>query len=99
MNKMLNIVSLDYISLAIVIVSGILVLFGIYKILRQGISLLFWVLLIVIGTLGLGYVLKPDLTSHVVNKIKSGEFISLISEEQKDLLRNRLNQPATQSNN
>ncbi|MFV1977134.1 MAG: hypothetical protein ACC651_15435 [Candidatus Scalindua sp.] len=97
MNETVNIVSLDFKSLAIVIVCGILALFGIYKILRQGISLLFWVLLVVVGALGVGYVLKPDLTSHVVAKIKSGEFIDLIPEEQRNTLRDHLNQADAES--
>ena len=98
MNETLNIMSLDVKSLAILIVCGLLALFGIYKILRQGISLIFWVLLVVVGALGIGYVLSPDLTSHVVAKIKSGEFSSLIPEEQRNTLRNHLNQADTKSN-
>ncbi|MCP4367667.1 MAG: hypothetical protein GY797_06090 [Deltaproteobacteria bacterium] len=98
MNETLNISSLDAKSLAIIIVCGILALFGIYKILRHGISLLFWVLLVVVGALGMGYVLRPDLTSDVVDKIKSGEFISLIPEEQKHTLLDHLKQASTESN-
>lgn len=89
---MLNITNLDFKSLAIIVVCGLLVLFGIYKILRQGITLLFWVLLVAIGALGIGYVLRPDITSQIIAKIKSGEFISLIPEEQKNMLRDYLNQ-------
>ncbi len=98
MNETLNIVSLDFKSLAIIIICGILVLFGIYKILRQGISLIFWILLVVVGVLVVGYVLKPDLTSQVVDKIKSGEFIDLIPEEQKNTLRDHLNQADVEGN-
>ncbi|MAE13959.1 hypothetical protein CMO92_05330 [Candidatus Woesearchaeota archaeon] len=90
--------SLDVKSLAILTVCSLLALFGIYKIMRQGISLIFWVLLIVVGAIGIGYVLIPDLTSHVVAKIKSGEFTSLIPEEQKNTLRDHLNQAYTKSN-
>lgn len=99
MNETLNIVSMDFKSLAIITVCGIFALFGIYKLLRQGISLLFWVLLVVVGTLGIGYVLKPDLTNHVVAKIKSGEFVDLIPEEQRNTLRDHLNQADAKSIN
>lgn len=57
--------SLDVKSLAILIVCGLLALFGIYKVLRQGIMMIFWVLLIVVGALGIGYVLRPDLTGEI----------------------------------
>lgn len=95
MNEPLNIMNLDFKSLAIIIVCGLLALFGAYKILRQGISLLFWVFLVVVGAIGIGYVLSPDMTSQIVTKIKSGEFISLIPEEQKNMLREYLNQADT----
>ncbi len=88
----MNISNLDFKSWAILIVCGLLALFGLYRILRQSISLIFWVFLVVIGALGIGYVLKPDITSEVVSKIKSGEIINLIPEEQKNTLRERLNQ-------
>ena len=92
MSETSNIMSLDFKSLAILIVCGILALFGIYKVLKQGILLIFWVILVVIGALGIGYVLKPDATSKVVTKIKSGEIIDLIREEQKSTLHEPLNQ-------
>ncbi len=92
MSETPNIMSLDFKSLAILIVCGLLALFGIYKVLRQGILLIFWVLLVVIGALGIGYVLRPDVTSEVITKIKSGEIIDLITEEQKSTLREHLNQ-------
>jgi len=98
MNETLNIDSLDFKSLAILIVCGLLALFGTYKILRQGISLIFWVLLVAVGALGIGYVLSPDLTNHVVAKIKTGEFIDLIPEEQKNILRDHLNQADAEGN-
>ncbi len=90
MNETLSISNLDFKSLAILVACGLLALFGLYKILRQSISLIFWVLLVVIGILGIGYVLKPDVTSEVITKIKSGEIINLIPEEQKNTLRERL---------
>ena len=40
--------------------------------------------LVVIGALGIGYVLKPDVTRQVVTKIKSGEIKNLVSEEQEN---------------
>ena len=40
-----------------------------------------WAALVIIGSLGVGYVLKPDMTRQVVSKIKSGEIKNLISEE------------------
>lgn len=92
MSETTNIMSLDFRSLAILIVCGLLALFGIYKVLKQGILLIFWVLLVVIGALGIGYVLKPNITSEVVTKIKSGEIIDLITEEQKSTLLEHLNQ-------
>ncbi len=92
MNEAVNISNLDFKAWAILIVCGLLALFGIYKVLRQGILLIFWVLLVVIGALGIGYVLKPNVTSEVVTKIKSGEIIDLITEEQKSTLREHLNQ-------
>ncbi len=81
MNETLSISNLDFKSLAILVACGLLALFGLYKILRQSISLIFWVLLVVIGILGIGYVLKPDVTSQVVSKIKSGDVKDLISDE------------------
>ncbi len=72
---------LDFKSLAIIIPCGLIALFGIYKILRQSISLIFWIALVVVGALGVGYVLKPDVTRQVVSKIKSGDVKNLISEE------------------
>ena len=83
MNETLNISNLDFKSWAIIIPCGLITLFGLYKILRQSISLIFWVALVVIGALGLGYVLKPDITSQVVTKIKSGEIKNLVPDEQK----------------
>ena len=80
----MNIAELDFKSWAIIIPCGLIALFGLYKILRQSISLLFWVGLVIIGSLGIGYVLKPDITSQVVNKIKSGEINNMVSEEQKN---------------
>ncbi len=80
----LNIADLDFKSLAIIIPCGLIALFGIYKILRQSISLVFWIALVVIGALGVGYVLKPDITSQVVHKIKSGEINNIVSEEQSN---------------
>ena len=73
----MDISNLDFKSWAILIVCGLLAPFGLYRILRQSISLIFWVFLVVIGALGIGYVLKPDITSEVVAKIKSGENLPL----------------------
>ncbi len=77
----MNIADLDFKSWAIVIPCGLIAIFGIFKILRQSISLIFWIALVVVGALGVGYVLKPDVTSHVVSKIKSGDVKDLISDE------------------
>ena len=44
---------------------------------------MFWVALVIIGSLGVGYILKPDMTRQVVSKIKSGDIKNLISEEQE----------------
>ncbi len=85
MNETVNISTLDFKAWAILIPCGLITLFGLYKILRQSISLIFWVALVVIGALGIGYVLKPDVTSQVVSKIKSGEIKSMISEEQENI--------------
>lgn len=85
MGETSNIMDLDLKSWAIIIPCGLITLFGLYKILRQSISLIFWVALVVIGALGIGYVLKPDITSQIVSKIKSGEIKNLISEEQKNI--------------
>ena len=79
MNETVNISNLDFKAWAILIPCGLITLFGLYKILRQSISLIFWVALVVIGALGIGYVLKPEVTSQVVSKIKSGEIKSMIS--------------------
>ncbi len=79
-----NISNLDFKSWAIIIPCGLIALFGFYKILRQSISLIFWAALVIIGSLGVGYVLKPDMTRQVVSKIKSGEIKNLISEEQEE---------------
>ena len=84
MNETVNISNLDFKARAILIPCGLITLFGLYKILRQSISLIFWVALVVIGALGIGYVLKPEVTSQVVSKIKSGEIKSMISEEQEN---------------
>ena len=81
----MNIADLDFKSWAIIIPCGLIALFGLYKILRQSISLIFWVALVAIGSLGIGYVLKPDITSQVVNKIKSGEIKDMVSEEHKNV--------------
>ena len=45
---------------------------------------MFWAALVIIGSLGVGYVLKPDMTRQVVSKIKSGDIKNLISEEQDE---------------
>lgn len=92
MNEASNIMDLDIKSIAIIVACGLIALFGLYKILRQGILLLFWVSLVVVGILGIGYVLRPDFTSQVVTKIKSGEITSLIPEAQKKTLIEHLNQ-------
>ena len=78
-----SISNLDFKSWAIIIPCGLIALFGFYKILRQSISLIFWAALVIIGSLGVGYVLKPDMTRQVVSKIKSGDIKNLISEEQE----------------
>ncbi len=80
----MNILDLDFKSWAIIIPCGLIALFGLYKILRQSISLIFWAALVIIGAFGIGYVLRPDITSQVVDKIKSGEINSLVSEEQEN---------------
>ena len=77
----MNILDLDFKSWAIIIPCGLIALFGTYKILRQSISLIFWVALVVVGALGVGYVLKPEVISQVVSKIKSGDVKNLISAE------------------
>ena len=92
MDETINISNLDFKAWAILIPCGLISLFGLYKILRQSISLIFWVALVVIGALGIGYVLKPDVTKQVVTKIKSGEIKNLVSEEQKDTQHEHLNQ-------
>ena len=81
----MNILDLDFKSWAIIIPCGLIALFGTYKILRQSISLIFWVALVVVGALGVGYVLKPEVTSQVVSKIKSGDVKNLISDEQESI--------------
>ncbi len=81
---MVNISNLDFKSWAILVPCGLMTLFGLYKILRQSISLMFWVALVIIGSLGVGYILKPDMTRQVVSKIKSGEINNLVSEEQEN---------------
>ncbi|MCP4253531.1 MAG: hypothetical protein GY775_08985 [Candidatus Scalindua sp.] len=77
----MNIADLDFKSWAIIIPCGLIAIFGIYKILKQSISLIFWIALVVVGALGVGYVLKPDVTRQVVSKIKSGDVKNLISDE------------------
>ena len=80
---MVNISNLDFKSWAILVPCGLIALFGLYKILRQSISLIFWVALVIIGAFGIGYVLRPDITNQVIDKIKSGELKNMASEEQK----------------
>ena len=80
---MVNISNLDFKSWAILVPCGLIALFGLYKILRQSISLIFWVALVLIGAFGVGYILRPDITNQVVDKIKSGEIKNMVSEEQK----------------
>ena len=92
MNETSNIMNLDLKSWAIIVVCGLLSLFGLYKILRHGLLLMFWVALVLVGAFGIGYVLRPDITSQVVTKIKSGDITGLIPEEQKNILREHLNQ-------
>ncbi len=79
----MNILDLDLKSWAIIIPCGLIALFGLYKILRQSISLIFWAALVIIGAFGIGYVLKPDITSQVISKLKSGELKSMVLEEQE----------------
>ncbi len=81
----MNIADLDFKAWAILIPCGLIALFGTYKILRQSISLIFWIALVVVGALGVGYVLKPEVTSQVVSKIKSGDVKNLISDEQESI--------------
>ena len=92
MNETANLTNLDFKSWAIIIACGLLILFGLYKILRQSLSLIFWVSLVVAGALGISYVLGPDITNQIITKIKSGEIINLIPDEHKDALREHLNQ-------
>jgi hypothetical protein len=80
---MVNISNLDFKSWAILVPCGLIALFGLYKIMRQSISLIFWVALVLIGAFGVGYILRPDITNQVVDKIKSGEIKNMVSEEQK----------------
>lgn len=98
MSETLSILSMDIKSLAILAFCGLLALFGIYKILRQSISLIFWVFLVVVGVLGIGYVLRPDMTTQIVDKIKSGEITNLIPENQRKILDDQMNSvnPAVQ---
>ncbi len=84
MNETVNISNLDFKSWAIIIPCGLIAMFGLYKILRQSISLILWVALVIIGSLGVGYVLKPDITNQIVSKIKSGEINNLASEEKNN---------------
>ena len=84
MNDTVNISNLDFKSWAIIIPCGLIAIFGLYKILRQSISLILWVALVIIGSLGIGYVLKPDITSQIVSKIKSGEINNMASEEKNN---------------
>ena len=79
----MNILDLDFKSWAIIIPCGLIALFGLYKILRQSISLIFWAALVIIGAFGIGYVLKPDVTKQVISKLKSGELRNMVSEEQE----------------
>ncbi len=79
----MNILDLDLKSWAIIIPCGLIALFGLYKILRQSISLIFWAALVIIGAFGIGYVLKPDITSQVISKLKSGELKNMVLEEQE----------------
>ena len=81
----MNIADLDFKAWAILIPCGLIALFGTYKILRQSISLIFWIALVVVGALGVGYVLKPEVTSQVVSKIKSGDVKNLISDEHESI--------------
>lgn len=81
----MNIADLDFKAWAILIPCCLIALFGTYKILRQSISLIFWIALVVVGALGVGYVLKPEVTSQVVSKIKSGDVKNLISDEQESI--------------
>jgi len=76
----LNITDLEFKSWAIIIPCGLIALFGTYKILRQSISLIFWIALVVVGALGVGYVLKPEATSQVVSKIKTGNVQNLTGD-------------------
>ncbi len=87
----MNIADLDFKAWAIVIPCGLIALFGVYKILRQSISLIFWIALVVAGALGVGYILKPEVTNQVVSKIKTGNVKNLtgdvknmISDEHED---------------
>ncbi len=81
----MNIADLDFKALAIVIPCGLIALFGVYKILRQSISLIFWIALVVVGVLGVGYVLRPEITGQVVSKIKTGDVKNLAGDV-KDLI-------------
>ncbi len=92
MNETSAFASLDFKSWAIIVACGLIILFGLYKILRQSFSLIFWVSLVVAGALGISYVLGPDVTNQIVSKIKSGEIMNLIPDEQKDVLRQHLKQ-------
>ncbi len=88
----MDIADLDFKAWAIVIPCGLIALFGTYKILRQSISLIFWIALVVAGALGVGYILKPEVTNQVVSKIKTGNVKNLtgdvknmISDEHEDM--------------
>lgn len=87
----ISVVNWDAKTIAIVACSGILVIFGLYKVITQGIKLLFWVCLVILGTFGIGYMLQPDFSSIVVSKFQSGDIKDLIPKEQLRTLCEQLN--------
>ncbi len=92
----MNIADLDFKAWAIVIPCGLIAMFGVYKILRQSISLIFWIALVVVGVLGVGYVLKPEVTSQVVSKIKTGNVKNLTSDVKSMISDEHESTPPTQ---
>lgn len=73
-----NLNNLDIKTLAIIAVSGIVALFGLYKVLRSSITLVFWIVLVIGGVFGVTYSLRPDFTSNLISEMQSGQLIDKI---------------------
>jgi len=91
MEQNLNHMGLDSVSLGIVIVCALVSIFGIFKILKKGFSMVIWITIVIVSIFVIGYKLRPETSGTILAKIQSGEIVDLIPQERIETLCERLN--------